>query len=249
MGDDQEPHERHERHERYDGLALDHVLGGLSGRDASEFRSHLAACGECRSRVAELRGIAAELGEIERDERSRARLQTEVARRDESEHAPAAPTRRLTIGHVTVATVIVLLLAAGVAFWNLHLRTVVGAYESVVTSQSDALRELASGVLLEVDLAEGVAGRLAAADEQLAFTLAGLDTASDDVVAVWVTDEDGDIGLVTAAPADLLEGGTYAGVIDRDGVVAVTITREAGQPGASPAGRELARSDLEPAPD
>jgi hypothetical protein len=159
------------------------------------------------SRVAELRGIAAELGEIERDERSRARLQTEVARRDESEHLPSRPTRRLTIGHVTIATVLVLLLAAGVAFWNLHLRTVVGAYESVVTSQSDALRDLASGVLLDADLAEGVSGRLVAADEQLAFTLAGLDTVADDVVAVWATDEDGDVELLAAAPADLLETG------------------------------------------
>lgn len=243
MGDDQEPHER------YDGLALDHVLGGLSGRAASEFRSHLATCGDCRSRVAELRGIAAELGEIERDERSRARLQTEVARRDGSEHEPAEPTRRLTVGHVTAAAVVVLLLAVGVAFWNLHLRTVVGAYESVVTSQSDALRDLASGVPLEADLAEGLAGRLVATDERLAFTLAGLDTSTDDVVAVWATDEDGDTGLATAAPAELLEGGTYAGVIDRDGVVAVTITREAGSPGIAPVGPELARSDLEPAAD
>jgi anti-sigma factor RsiW len=82
-------------HERYDGLALDHVLGGLSGRAASEFRSHLASCGACRSRVDELRGIAAELGEIERDERSRARLQTEVARRDDAGQYDGEPTRRL----------------------------------------------------------------------------------------------------------------------------------------------------------
>ena len=243
MGDDQQPHER------YDGLALDHVLGGLSGRAASEFRSHLATCRDCRSRVAELRGIAAELGEIERDERSRARLQTEVARRDESDHQPAEPTRRLTLGHVTIATVVVLLLAAGVAFWNLHLRTVLGAYESVVTSQSDALDDLASGVLLDADLAEGVSGRLVASDERLAFTLAGLDITGDEVVAVWAADEHGDVGLVAFVPADVLDGGTYAGVIDLEGVTEVTITREFGQPGSSPAGEELVRSDLEPAAD
>lgn len=235
----------HEPHERYDGLALDHVLGGLSGRAASEFRSHLASCGDCRSRVAELRGIAAELGEIERDERSRARLQTEVGRRDESEHEPAEPTRRLTIGHVALAAVLVLLLAAGVAFWNLHLRTVVGAYESVVSSQSEALRDLASGVLVDAEFAEGVSGRLVATDEQLAFTLTGLDVMPDDVAAVWVTDDDGEVELMTAAPADLLDGGAYAGVVDLEGVVEVTITLEVGQPGMSPAGTELVRSDLD----
>lgn len=239
MGDDHDPHER------YDGLALDHVLGGLSGRAASEFRSHLSSCGDCRSRVAELRGIAAELGEIERDERSRARLQTEVARRDGSEHEPVEPTRRLTVGHVTLAAILVLLLAAGVAFWNLHLRTTIGAYESVVSSQSEALRGLAAGVLVDAELAEGVSGRFVATDEQLAFSLAGLDVVADDVAAVWVTDGEGEVELVTAAPAELLDSGTYAGVIDLDGVVGVVITLEAGQPGRSPAGTEQARSDLD----
>jgi len=239
MGDDQPPHER------YDGLALDHVLGGLSGRAASEFRSHLATCRDCRSRVAELRGIAAELGEIERDERSRGRLQTEVSRRDESDRQPAVPTRRLTIGHVTLATVLVLLLAAGVAFWNLHLRTTIGAYETVVSSQSEALRELATGVLVEADLAEGVTGRLVVTDERLAFTLANLDVASDEVAAVWVTDDAGAVEVVAAAPSQLLDGGTYAGVVDLDGVAAVTITLEAGQPGTAPAGREQVHSDLD----
>ncbi|TVR37344.1 MAG: hypothetical protein EA388_01775 [Nitriliruptor sp.] len=237
--------DHHDPHARYDGLALDHVLGGLSGRAAAEFRSHLSTCGDCRSRVDELRGIADELGEIERDERSRARLQTEVVRRDESEHAPAEPTRRLTVGHVTVATILVLLLAAGVAFWNLHLRTTIGAYESVVSSQSEALRDLAAGVLVDAEFAEGVSGRLVATDEQLAFTLAGLDVVADDVAAVWVTDGDGEVELVAAAPAELLDSGTYAGVLDLDGVVEVIITLEVGQPGTSPEGPEQASSDLD----
>jgi hypothetical protein len=140
--------------------------------------------------------------------------------------------------------VVVLVLAAGVGFWNLHLRTVVGAYESAVASQSDALRDLASGVLIDAELADGVTGRMVATDERLAFTLAGLDVDADDVVTVWTTDADGVTTMATVAPGDVLDGGTYAGVVAVDDVTAVTITLESGPPGAQPAGRELARSDL-----
>lgn len=247
-----ERHERDERqagHERFDGLALDHVLGELSGRRASAFRSHLGTCGDCRSRVAELRGIAADLGEIERDERSRARLRTEVARRDDLEHAQATPTRRLTIGHVTLAAIVVLLLAAGIAFWNLHLRTQVDAYASVVSSQSDALRDLATGVEVDVRLRDGVSGRFVATDDRVAFSLAGLQLRPREMAAVWVTDDDGEVALSQAIPGDLLTRGGYAGVVDRAEVATITITREDGQPGAAPAGRELASTDLEPIGD
>lgn len=249
MGDRHERHGRHEGHRRFDGLALDHVLGGLSGRKASDFRTHLATCADCRSRVAELRGIAAELGEVERDERSREQLRTEVVRRDEAEHGPVAPTRRLTIGHVTAVTIVVLLLAAGVAFWNLHLRTQVDAYASVVSSQSDALRDLATGVEVDAQLRNGVSGRFVATDDRVAFALAGLQLRPREMAAVWVTDGDGEVALTQAVPGELLTEGGYAGVVDRDEVVTVTITREDGQPGAAPAGRELASTDLEPAVD
>lgn len=237
-------HERHEGHERFDGLALDHVLGGLSGRQATDFRSHLATCTDCRSRVAELRGIAAELGEIERDERSRARLRTEVARRDEADPAEVTPTRHLTIGHVTAVTIAVLLLAVGVAFWNLHLRTQVDAYASVVSSHSDALRDLATGLEVEARFREGASGRFVATDGRVAFALAGLELRPREMAAVWTIDDDGEVELTEAVPGVLLSQGTYAGVVDREGVAAITITREDGQPGASPDGRELAQTDL-----
>lgn len=233
-------------HGRYDELALDHVLGGLSGRDASVFRSHLASCEDCRSRVAELRGIADELGAVERDERSRSRIRTEVARRDEDPGPAhdASPTRKLTVGHVAALTVVVLLLAAGVAFWNLHLRTVVGAYESVVDAQSDALSDLASGVLVEADLADGVAGRMALNDDQLAFALTGIDIDDRDVIAVWVTRGTGETELAAVAPGELLRGGTYGGVVDVGDATRVQVTREDGEPGDQPSGDEIARSRL-----
>lgn len=237
-------HERHEGHERFDGLALDHVLGGLSGRRATDFRTHLATCTDCRSRVAELRGIAAELGEIERDERSRARLRTEVARREEPDPAEVTPTHRLTIGHVTAVAVAVLLVAVGVAFWNLHLRTQVDAYASVVSSQSDALRDLATGIEVQAQFREGVSGRFVATDQRVAFALSGLELRPREIAAVWTTDDDGEVELAEAVPDGLLLQGTYAGVVERGGVTAIIITREDGRPVASPSGRELARTDL-----
>lgn len=236
-------------HDRFDELAVGHVLGGLSGPDAHTFRSHLATCGDCRQRVAELRGIAAELTEVERDERSRAQLQTEVARRDEVERdAPTRP-RRFTVGHATAVVVALLVVMAGVAFWNLHLRTVIQAYESMTTSQSEALRELADGVELDARFEQGVRGRLVSNGQQVAFTLSGLEVAETDVVTVWLTDADGLTSQRARAPGALLTGGTYAAVVETTGATRLQVTVESATPIAEPDGPVLVDSALQAADD
>jgi len=231
-------------HDRFATLAVGHVLGGLTGSDARRFESHLRGCVDCRTRVAELRDIADELEAAEADERSRVPVRTEVERREPDDEVEVTPTRSLTVGHVTAAVVVVLLIAVGVLFWNLHLRTSVAGYDQLLSAQSEALTVLASGTSLPTDLADDVTGIVATDGERIAFTLAGLDVADDEVVAAWTVDAEGETTEQTRAPGALLRQGAFAAVVDRDGVVEVLVTLEAGPPGEMPEGETLARSQL-----
>ena len=75
-----------DRHRHYEELAVTHVLGGLSESDGRVFRSHLLDCPQCRARVGELRRIANDLADAERDERRmRAAKAVETKRRDDDD--------------------------------------------------------------------------------------------------------------------------------------------------------------------
>ncbi len=231
-------------HDRFEELAVGHVLGGLSDDAEGEFRSHLLACADCRTRVAELQDIAADLAAAAEDERSRARVRTEVERRQEMPASEASPTRRLRVGHVLLAGLVVFVLAVIVLFWNLHLRTVVQAYDQAMVAQADALAELATGTSLPLELGDGVTGLVVDDGAQVAFSLAGLDVQEGEAVVAWAVGETGDATEVTRAPASLIRGGNLAGVFDRDGVVELVVTVETDDAGGGPAGRVLARSEL-----
>lgn len=231
-------------HDRFDELAVGHVLGGLSDAAEEEFRLHLLGCADCRTRVAELRDIAADLAAAEQDERSRARVRTEIERRQEIPAAEATPTRGLRVGHVLLAGLIVLVLAVVVLFWNLHLRTVVQAYDQAMVAQAGALSELASGTSLPVELEDGVTGIVVDSGEQVAFTLAGVDVQDGEVVVAWAIDAAGDATAVTRAPAALVREGNLAGVFDRNDAMQLVVTVEPGGTDDGPSGRILARSDL-----
>ena len=234
-------------HDRYDELAVGYALGGLREPDASRFRTHLPSCQDCRRRVAELRGIAAELGDVERDERSRSGLRTQVARRDETTTDSATPTRRLTVGHVTVATVVVLLIAAGVGFWNLHLRGIVDAYESMASAQADALREFATGVVLTADYGNGIEGLLVGDGEEVALTVSGLEVGPSQSVVVWRMDRDGEFALVSRTPGDLVSDGNYATVVDIRDATELSVSVEPADPPAAPTGPVVVRTRMEAA--
>jgi len=166
-------------HGRYEELAVGHVLGGLTPEQSAAFRSHLHTCPECRSRVAELHGIADDLAAAARDERARTPVQTEVTRRVEPEQ-PAPRPPRIRVGHVTAAVVVVLALATAMAFWNLHLRSAAATYLGVAEAQGDALARLATGVELEPVFSSGVQGRVVTDGTAVTLTLAGLEALGDE---------------------------------------------------------------------
>ncbi|GGI05021.1 anti-sigma factor domain-containing protein [Egicoccus halophilus] len=233
-------------HERYEELAVGHVLGGLDAGDAADFRSHLLGCRDCRLRVAELRDLAADLAAAEREERARAKVRTEVVRRDDVEDPePAAATSRIGIRHVTVATIAVLLLAGAMGFWNLHLRTAAAAYAQAATYRGETLRLLAGGVSVPVDVAEDVTALVIVDGERVAFTVRDLPSlAEGERLEVWLIDGD---EVVRAGPpvteADL-DDGALAGHVDDADAATLVVSRETGPYVGRPAGPELVRARL-----
>jgi anti-sigma factor RsiW len=233
-------------HERYEQLAVGHVLGGLDAAEAADFRSHLLGCRDCRLRVAELRDIAADLAAAERDERVQAQVRTEVAREVEGdEELVDARPQRIGVRHVTVATVVVVLLAAAMGFWNLHLRTASSTYAQVAEYRGDTLRELASGVLVGAELADGVQGLVVVDGEQVAFTLDGLPPlAADERLIVWLTGTDEGTVAAQRIHALQLTAGMLAGHLEDRGATELVITRERGAPTSEPSGQVLLRAEL-----
>jgi hypothetical protein len=112
-----------DRHRYFEELAVSHVLGGLSESDGRVFRSHLLDCPQCRARVGELRRIANDLADVERDERRvKAAKAIETKRREtddrDAEFDDATPDPRRSRMVVLVGLVVVLALSG----WNFYLR-------------------------------------------------------------------------------------------------------------------------------
>jgi hypothetical protein len=236
-----------DQHERYEQLAVGHVLGGLDVAAAADFRSHLLACRDCRSRVAELRGIAADLAAAERDERAQARVRLDTQRRVREDDEPPAGSR-VGVRHVTVAAVLVVLLASAMAFWNLHLRTVASAYRTIADQRAETLEGLADGVVVDAILTAPIRGLVATDGERVALTLVGIPTiAPGEWLVAWLVGgpEGADprpVLLVRSGQLD--EDGALTTVLDAGGAQELLITRERGEPSPTPRGIELVRAPL-----
>jgi anti-sigma factor RsiW len=228
-----------EAHTRFEELAVGHVLGGLSARQAAEFRRHLTACDGCRSRVAELHGIADELAAAEREELSRA---TTTMPLDPDHEVRPEPGGRIGVPQVTAAVLVVLALAVGMAFWNLHLRTTVTTLRGVAEAQGEALTQLASGAALEPTLAPGVSGQVVTDGAVATVTLAGLEPLADDErLVAWFSggaDPNRTPPRVLAGPGSLEDGSVTASLEVYD-ATELRVTREVGTSQRLPQGPQV----------
>ena len=131
-------------HRYFEGLAVAHVLGGLDDSEGRVFRAHLLECGNCRARVGELRAIAHDLADVERDERRVRAAQAIDTKRRESEDETDEQAEPLPSARSSRITVIVgLVLIIGLSLWNFTLR-------GALTVQESLNRDLvAAGVLAE----------------------------------------------------------------------------------------------------
>jgi hypothetical protein len=233
-------------HGQFEELVVGHVLDDLAADDAARFRSHLMDCRDCRARVAELRGIAAELADAERDELARAAVRTQVPRRIDADgpiDGPGPP--RIRIVHVTIATVVVLAIAAAMGFWNLHLRASAASYLAVAESRGEAIDGLVNDTPLDASFVAPVAGLITGDGQQVSLALFEVpDPAEGELYVAWFRDDDTFTPLRLAGNGQVL-GGSLAVTIDDPGANELIITRESLMFGERPGSDELARATLD----
>jgi hypothetical protein len=235
--------DRPDDHRYFEGLAVAHVLGGLDDSEGRVFRSHLLECPTCRARVGELRAIAHDLADVERDERRvRAAQAIDTKRReseeetdDRAEPVPSPRSARITV-------IVGLVLIIGLSLWNFTLR---GAL-TVQEARNESL--VAAGVISEsgqswrlVREAEGVDGSMKYKGEEFVLTVDGLSPGqlyglyvqnADGAVAVHYDfqPEDGRLRQIFKLPADAVRV-AITNPVDEDGRVT--------QPGDKPTGERV----------
>jgi hypothetical protein len=220
-------------HRQYEDLAVSHVLGGLDESDSRLFRAHLLACSDCRARVGELRTIAHELEDVERDERrSRAAQSLDTKQRADDEEADRGRRlrrpRRWGQRLLTLAVVVALV---GLSLWNFALRSTVTRLEDNADRHSEAaaLMELgAPGVVLATQT--GVRGQVRVDGDRMALLIDGLDDAT--VYGVYIQDADGQ--SLFRAPARSRDGRLLAPMDLPAGADALLVTDR--PPTGDPAG-------------
>ena len=188
-------------HRYFEGLAVAHVLGGLDDSEGRVFRSHLLECSSCRARVGELRAIAHDLADVERDERRvRAAQAIDTKRREAEEEVdestdvmPSARSSRITV-------VIGLIMVLGLSLWNFTLR---GTLE---LQQADYSKLMQAGVVAEFgepweETREitAVDGSVKEKDGQFVLILDGLP--DDQIYGVFIKNTGGDVVKSDTLPA------------------------------------------------
>jgi anti-sigma factor RsiW len=240
-----------EHDQRWDELALGHVLGGLADADASVFRGHLAGCGQCRARVAELRSMASEMAAAEREERATRRLRTQIESRRE---APPDDTDADAGGWVAglrrralVAGTIVVLAVLGLGLWNASLRAQNAELRDVAGSHARTLTTLGSGTVVPVTASqEGVTGVVSVDGDLVAYSLANLPVpAADERLVVWLEVGGEHVQRAVHTPRQIeLEDGRLAATLDATGASRLLVTRESVVVPGQPVGPEVVRADL-----
>jgi len=229
-----------DRHSRFEQLALSHVLGGIARADADEFRSHLRSCADCRARVAELRGISSSLDAAAREERRRVAEGELPARRDE-----AQPTTPRGPGRLSVV-LMSLVLVAGFAFWNLHLRASADAYLAAADDRGAILRDLAAGELVDDPSLAAVSARVAVTGARIVLVIAdGGPLGSDERLVAWLSPlgSSTDEAVILAVGPDIAT--EVAVRIQRGSATQLVVTRERGLLSSSgPRGAEVLRIAL-----
>ena len=228
-------------HRYFEGLAVAHVLGGLDDSEGRVFRAHLLECGNCRARVGELRAIAHDLADVERDERRvRAAQAIETKRRETEEEVDVTVEPMPSPRSSRITVVVGLILVIGLSLWNFTLR-------GALTVQEARNRNLEQmGVLAEsgdawtvVQSSSAVEASVKSAEEWFLLTVDGLDP--DQVYGLYTETAEGVVVAKYEIPA--IDEALYEQFKLPDTVDRVILTDPAdaedgtpGRPGPSPDG-------------
>lgn len=189
-------------------MAVAHVVGGLSLDEGRMFRSHLLECTACRARVGELRAIAHDLADVERDERRvRAAKRTETKAREGDEGESAEPPPSRLRGRITLLIAAGLTVLMALSAWNFMLRSRLQDAQERVASLRGSVPVLQEGQAWTTTSTstEGIAGEVRTLDQELAIAVTGL---VDRVYGLYLLDADGnqvEVGLVEATDGVLFE--------------------------------------------
>jgi len=184
-----------DRHRYYEELAVSHVLGGLSESDGRVFRSHLLDCPHCRARVGELRRIANDLADVERDERRvRAAKAIETKRREDDDEVDVDEPVTSTRGS-RLAVFVGLLLILGLLSWNFLLRDRNGEQAQMLEHAGIAANLLIDG---EEAIHTSPTGQFSAAPNKVVFNdeyalIVMDDVEEGQVYAVYLLSEEDEI--------------------------------------------------------
>ncbi len=204
------------------------MLGGLDDSEGRVFRAHLLECGSCRARVGELRAIAHDLADVERDERRvRAAQAIETKRRESDDEAdePLDPPPSPRVSRMTVIVGLVLII--GLSLWNFTLR---GNNAELSERLSD--EQLASQVVnfgtpwTSRVFEDGVEGVVREGHGRLAVFLQGVE--DDDEYAIYLLATAGRIRGFEVEPA--VDGMVRVLVERPEEVIEVQVTRPSGRP-------------------
>ena len=201
--------ERADGHRYYEGLAVAHVLGGLDDTEGQVFRAHLLECVDCRARVGELRAIAHDLADVERDERRVRAAQAIDTKRRDAEDGDEEADEVPEVTRASRVTVIVgLVLVIGLSLWNFTLRgqltTLQQRYDAVLAARVLEDRGDEWRVINKIPTVDATVTQ---SDSTLVIALSGLDPKQ--LYGTYVFNEEGT--LIEKKPAWLpnAEGGHY----------------------------------------
>jgi hypothetical protein len=225
-------------HRYFEDLAVAHVVGGLDESDGRVFRSHLLDCSDCRARVWELRALAHDLADVERDERrERAAQALETKQRDEDEGeevTPQAPSgdSRLPRAVLLVGLAVILTLAA----WNFTLRGTVARQDQVIDDLQAAGQVLRFGAEGDVIReATQVRGSLMVDDGRVVLLVEGL--LDGEAYGIYFLDGGGE---VLRTRAELASNGALQLFMRLEpGTVRMVVTELESGPTAQPTGTRV----------
>lgn len=231
-------------HRYYEGLAVAHVLGGLDESDGRVFRAHLLECTDCRARVGELRAIAHELADVERDERrQRAAKAIETKRREADDDQALAADAVVSARSSRTVVVVGLVLVVALSVWNFTLReenTRLRSAFQVRTQAAEALQFGTPWIVVPAPDSAFRADRTAKEHEgRLVLYVEGLDDA--EVYGLYLLGADQSV-KGRPLPVQSVDGEVFSVVKLPHGAVEARLTNPEGAPPKTPAGEILFRA-------
>lgn len=228
-----------ERHRYYEELAVTHVMGGVSESDGAVLRAHLLECAECRARVGELRRIAHDLADVERDERRvRAAKAVETKRRESEDDDVELDEPQANHRMSRIVFLLGLLFVLGLAGWNFMLRSSLEIQQATIEQAEAATQLLVDGRRAEVTLPSGelsATSQVRYDDDRLVVVLDGAEPGAR--YHFWLLNGDELINDFAPRPLSTGESRMIRAHPRADGASELIVTRVADQ--ARPTGQEI----------